>query len=305
MRKDRNNFDRLHKPVMVHEVVDFLVNKSSNSEDKYIDATLGAAGHSLALANYEGKVLGIDQDKRMLEIARKNIACPSPQLRGSAKLVHGNFRDIDRIAGENGFARVRGIVFDLGISSFHYQSGQGFSFQEGNNPLDMRLDPESQSVRGSDLLNSLRTDQLETMFEEALTKGESKRLVKKIIRFRERTPIKTVNDFLSVIRQGVIKKGKTDPATRPFLALRMAVNSEVDSLQTALPKAEGLLISGGRLAIISFHSGEDRIVKEYFKERVRGGYGRLVTAKPVLPSIEEVKENPSSRSAKLRIYEKI
>ena len=286
-----------HEPVLLKEVIDFLHIKRAL---EYIDATLGTGGHSLEIIKRGGRVLGIDADESMLEIARKRL-----EGKGDFKLVHGNFKDIAKIAEANGFGKVNGILFDLGVSNVHFKTrGRGFSFIDESSPLDMRLDPENQRVTAADLVNALREDQLEEMFGQAMPRHEAAKLAGKVVESRVETRIETVADFLrtsSFLR----RKGKLNPATKAFLAMRIAVNLELKNLEEALPGAFGLLASGGSLLVISFHSLEDRLVKNFFKEKKASGEARIKTKKPLVPSEEEVKINPKSRSARLRVLIKI
>jgi 16S rRNA (cytosine1402-N4)-methyltransferase len=289
---------------MVREVLEKLkLTAPLKTQARYIDATLGTAGHSIEIIKRGGIVLGIDADKEMLGVARRRLkqACPS-----AFKLVNANFIKIDEIAQEAGFTKVDGILFDLGVSNLQLTSRiRGFSFGERTTPLDMRLDPKIQAVTGVDLLNSLRRDQLEALLGVVETKFLAKKLAQEIVLRRKSQPIKTVGDFLEVIQKVKRPKGKLHPATKAFLALRLAVNSELENLRMALPKAFGLLRKGGRLVVITFHSGEDSIVKHFFKQVSKNGKARLLTKKPIKPSDEEIKKNPKARSAKLRCLEKI
>lgn len=295
------NNQMLHKPVMVDEVLEFLNLALLKKHGRYIDATLGTGGHTLAIIEVEGQVLGIEVDKKMLEVAKKRLAGMS-----AAKLINANFKDIDEIAEKAGYTNVDGIVFDLGVSNLHLKSQQrGFSFEKESTLLDMRLDPDTQGVTGADLLNSLRRDQLEELFEVVMEKNEAKKLTKEVLNKREEESIKTVGDFLEIIKKAKIAGGKLNPATKPFLALRMAVNSELENLKLALPKAFGLLKKKGRLVVISFHSGEDALVKRFFKEMQTEGLAKILTKKPIQPSDKEIKENPRARSAKLRCLERL
>lgn len=300
MRRSKNN-QILHEPVMVDEVLGFLNLALLKKHGRYIDATLGTGGHALAIMKAGGQVLGIETDKEMLEIARERLGGMP-----AAKLVNANFKDIDKTAKEAGYSEVNGIIFDLGVSNLHLKSRQrGFSFEEKTALLDMRLSPDSQGVTGADLLNSLRRDQLEELFGAVMKKGEARRLAVEVLNKRKEEPIKTVGDFLEIIEKARITGSKLNPATKPFLALRIKVNSELENLRLALPKAFDLLRKKGRLVIISFHSGEDALVKRFFKEMQMEGLAKVLTKKPIGPSSEEVKENPRARSAKLRCLEKL
>lgn len=292
----------MHEPVLVKEVVDSL---HIQNQAQYIDATLGSGGHTLEIIKRGGVVLGIEADESILEIARKRLeevskqACP-----GFFTLSLGNFRFIDQLARENGFSNVSGILFDLGISTLHYTHlKRGFSFQNPEEPLDMRLNTQSQSVKASDLLNGLRVDQLQGLLAEYLKPHDAKRVALKIKEYREQKPFENVGDLLEVTKI-LPKKGKTHPATEVFMALRISVNSELDNILEALPKALELLANGGKLVIITFHSTEDRFVKRELLEFEKKGLGEIITKKPITPSREELIKNPKSRSAKMRVFQK-
>ena len=237
----------------------------------------------------------------MLGIAEKRLK--DSGLTGY-KLVNGNFTNIERIANQNGFNPVDGILFDLGVTNLHLKDlERGFSFENSEALLDMRIDPESQGVKASDLLNVLREDQLTDLFNVTLDPGAAKWVTGRVIHARNEKTIMTVGDMLEICEG--LKTGKTglNSATLPFLALRIAVNSELSNLEEVLPKAFDLLASGGRLVVISFHSGEDTIVKNFFKEKVRLG-ATAITTKPVLAGFEEIGTNRRARSAKMRVIQK-
>lgn len=290
--------DNHHESVMVREAVEGL---HINNRGRFIDATVGTAGHALEIIKKGGSVLGIEQDPKMLEIAYARLK----DIGGFFKLVQGNFRDIKMIAGKTGFVPANGILFDLGVSNIHFKSDdRGFSFGNPEAPLDMRLDKFSQSITAADLLNVLRQDQLYSLFEKVLYPLESKDLSQKIVTKREETKIKTVGDFLEIAESIDSKRG-LHAGTRAFLALRIAVNSELENLKETLPGTFEILAQGGRLLVISFHSGEDAIVKNFFRQISDEGKAKVITDKPIYPSEEEVSVNPRSRSARLRILEKI
>lgn len=290
-----------HEPVLLKEVVDFL---RVEEGEKYIDATVGGGGHTEAILKLGGKILAIDCDPEAIKAARRYLAsaCP-PGKHCSWRLVSGNFKDLYQIAKKANFLNVSGILFDLGVSSYQLEKGKrGFSFnQEG--PLDMRMDPKLK-VTAADLINGLNKGELNEIFTKFGQEHFSRRIAEAVCRARGLKPIKTTRQLAEIISQAVPKKGRLHPATRVFLALRIAVNDELNNLKKALPQALGLLKPKGRLAIISFHSGEDRIVKHFFKEQGEKGELTIITKKPVQPTIEEVERNPRSRSAKLRVIEK-
>lgn len=283
-----------HQPVLLKEALEAL---RVGKDKTFLDATLGAGGHAREIIKAGGKLLAIDADPEMLAAAEDNLG------EGNFVLKEGNFKDLARIASEAGFKKFDGILFDLGISMIHYKGvTRGFSFAQKQAPLDMRLNPETQSVTAADLLMGLREDQLTDLFLSITGKVKAKSLANKIVKVRERKPIRTVADLLAFV--GEKKTRRTHPATEVFLALRIAVNSELENLKEALPKAFSLLKKGGRLVVISFHSEEDALVKNFFKNLAQKGEVKIVTKKPILPSAAETEENPSARSAKLRILEK-
>lgn len=272
---------KYHESVMVKEV---LENLHINTGSKIIDCTLGTGGHAEALVNKGVEVLGIEVDPRMLRVAKERLG-------DNAKLVLGNFSNIDRIAIENGFEKVDGILFDLGVSNLHLKADKrGFSFTEKDQLLDMRLNPDIQGVAAYDLLNALDKTQLTNLFAKVLKMHEAVELAKRVF---ENRPIKTVGD-LKRLAFGVNKKRGLDSATLPMLALRIAVNSELENLEEVLPKAYELLRVGGKLVVITFHSGEEEIVKKFTNGQ----------EKVIFPNPEEVRNNLSARSAKLYVLEK-
>lgn len=250
-----------HESVMIDEAIEGLHIEKGR---KYIDATLGTGGHALEILKRGGKVLGIDLDPKIVEIARNRIADEK-----NFKAVHGSFTKIDEIARENEWEPVSGVLFDLGVSNIHLRDlERGFSFENPDAALDMRIDPNSQAIKASDLLNVLREDQLSEMFEVTLDPGSAKWITGRVLHARARKPISSVGDALETCEGLRTGKRGLNEATLPFLALRIAVNSELDSLMEALPKAFRLIAGGGRLVVISFHSKEDGLVKDFMKEKV-------------------------------------
>lgn len=292
-----NNY---HESVMVKEAIDGLhINKGS----LYIDGTLGNGGHTLAILEAGGKVLGIELDPKMLEVAESRIKGEGIDPE-NYRLVNGNFIEIDKIAKENEWNPVSGIILDLGVSNIHLKDlERGFSFENSEAPLDMRLDPKTQGVSGADLLNVLREDQLRQMFEVTLDPGAAKWITGRVLHSRDQKPIAKVGDLLEVAEGLKTGKHGLNEATLPFLALRIAVNSELMNLRGVLPKAFDLLEEKGRLVVISFHSGEDEIVKDFFKGKAKEG-AKLITLKPIVANEAEIEKNKRARSAKIRIIEK-
>jgi len=304
------NLQKLHKSVLKNETLGvFKENFAlSNKRLKIIDATLGLGGHTEEFVKKGANVLGIDQDEEMLESAkdRLTLACPTPEkdFQGLFKLVKGNFKDVFKIASENGFMEADGIIFDLGVSSPQITSPtRGFSFQNDSADLDMRMNTKELGVKASDLLNVLRLDQLTELFNKVMLYSLSKKLATEITKSRKLKPIKTVGDFKEIIAKVDIKRGKKKrPETLPFLALRIAVNNELENIEAGLTEGLKVLGDGGKLVVISFHSLEDILVAKTFKSFERDGLGKASEA--VYPSELEIAFNVRSRSAILRVFTK-
>jgi len=314
--KLRMTMDRFHIPVLLSETINGL--KITNGK-KYIDATLGGGGHTRVILEKGGIVLGIDFDPEALEYVRENYKLQITRLQmppattskmladgGQAnfklKIIKGNFKDLKVIAQHNGFNKVAGILFDLGVSSHQLETSyRGFSFNT-TAALDMRMDPDLQ-VTAADLINGLNEGELYELFNKYAEEFYSRAIARAIIRARAIKPVTTCDQLAQIIIRvrGKGRGERTHPATRIFQALRIAVNDELNNLKTALPQTIDLLERDGRLAIISFHSLEDRIVKNFFKQKEREGIFKIISQKPIRPSDSEVKTNSRSRSAKLRI----
>lgn len=303
----------VHTPVLYQEVLTGLQVRPGG---RYIDCTLGEGGHAegiLEASSPDGRLLGIDADPAALEIAEKRLT----PFGGRVTLVNDNFIRLREIAARHRFLPADGIVFDLGVSSLQLQKGErGFSFQR-EGPLDMRLNPARQETRAFDLVNELSEREL----AEILFRFGEERLARRIARtIVQNRPLTTTKQLAAVIERAVGRRRRIHPATRTFQALRIAVNSDLQTLRAALPQAVDCLTSGGRLAVISFHSLEDRIVKEYFRQEAshcicppeapvctcqHRATVAIVTRKALRPSPEEVERNPRSRSARLRIASRL
>lgn len=292
--------DEYHVSVLLQETIEGL---QVEPDKKYIDGTLGGGGHTAEILKKGGRVLGIDQDQDAIDYVSGKLH----EFVENKKLTiaKGNFAHIDRLAIEHEFTNVAGILFDLGISSHHVDSHErGFSFLR-NAPLDMRMDT-SAAVTAGDLVNGLTKGELQELFVKYGEETHAKKVAEAIVRARESKKIETTGELAAIVKRGYPPGFyKIHPATKVFQALRIAVNDELNSIRDALPKAFELLEKGGRMAIISFHSLEDRIVKQSFHEFVLEGKGKLVTEKPIMPTENELEENRRSRSAKLRIIEKL
>ena len=290
----------VHIPVLQKEVIKYLEPKPN---ENLIDCTIGEAGHTLAILEKNGprgKVLGIDQDPEMI----KNIECRISNIEYKKRLilVCDNFANLEEIVKKENFKLVKGILFDLGMSSWHLEkSGRGFSFLK-REPLDMRYNPES-PLTAEKIVNYWSAPEIEKILREYGQESFAREIAKNIIEFRKIKPIKTTSLLVELVKKAVPKRfhhKKLHPATKTFQALRIAVNDELNNLEKGLSQALETLESGGRLAVISFHSLEDRIVKNFLQERKI----EILTKKPIAPSLEEIKINPRSRSAKLRVGQK-
>lgn len=286
-----------HQPVLLAEVVRLL---PTDLRGRYVDCTLGMGGHAEALLQRlepGARLLGLDADPEAVAAASRRLAPYAEVL----TTVRSNFRDAGAVIEREGFSPVSGVLFDLGISSRQLAGAdRGLSFQT-DAPLDMRLDPAS-PLMAAHIVNEWPADELERMFREAGERA-ARRIARAIVRERERRPLARTLELADLCsRHGW--RGRLHPATRVFMALRMAVNRELDILRAGLEGVKPLLASGGRVAVISFHSGEDRIVKETFRAWTAAGGWRPVNKKPLVPTSEEVLENPRARSAKLRVIEK-
>ena len=284
-----NNF---HKPVLLKETIEGLRVKKNK---KYIDATLGGGGHSGEILRRGGIVLGLDADQEAIEYIKNNFIRRIGGSNFKLTLVRGNFRDIDKIARDTNFDKVAGIIFDLGVSSHQIDNPKrGFSFQN-EGPLDMRMDQQL-GVRALDLIKILTKGELYEIFTKFGEESRAWAISDAIVRARSIKPIVTTGELAKIVftRDGQSKK--------VFQALRIVVNDELNSIMQALPYALELLQENGRLCVISFHSLEDRIVKRKFIEFEEKGMGKIITEKPIVPSIEELRVNKRARSAKLRIF---
>lgn len=262
-----------------------------------IDATVGGGGHAKELSARGARVLGIDRDPEAISYL-KNMNLPN------ITLVRGNFANIGEIARDSGFKNVQGIVFDLGVSAHQLETPQrGFSFTK-DGPLDMRMDPDLQ-IRASDLVNHFEERRLYEILKTYGQEKYSRRIARSICSARKVKPIQTTGELARIVEKtqprGVHGR-RIHPATKTFQALRIVVNSELLNLEQALPQTVDLLNIGGRLAIVSFHSLEDGIVKRFLKmeAKLRG-----LSPKPIGPTQQEIRENPRARSAKLRVAERI
>ena len=305
--------DHYHTPVLLKEVVEVLAPKAGET---MVDCTLGGGGHSEALLEAGASVIGLDQDPDALAFAKER------RLRRFESRFHparANFSQLSTVLEGMGVARVDGMLIDLGVSSWQLDTAErGFSFmREG--PLDMRMNPE-EGPTAADLVNTASAAELVHIFREYGEEPNARRIAAHLVSARMARPFQTTMQLALAIEEASPRRSRVHPATRVFQALRIAVNRELEVLQSVLAQAPALLRPGGRLAIISFHSLEDRIVKEFFKLHSMPELDRpewpaprpnpeyifdALTRKPVIASAEEQQRNPRSRSAKLRAVIKI
>lgn len=286
------------------EVVFWLLRKNAQV---YLDCTVGYGGHAeriLEAGRPDSVLIGLDRDSRAIAASRERLR----KFGDRAILRHGHFMDLKRHVVECGFSRVDGILFDLGVSSPQIdESARGFSFQ-WDGPLDMRMD-QSQGLTAADLVNQRPEAELADIFFHFGEERFSRRIARAIVRARAVKPVTTTKEFASIIEEAVpahYRHGRIHCATRTFQALRIAVNQELECLDPSLRDAVDILAPGGRLCVISFHSLEDRIVKQTFRALSLDVEApiTILTKKPQLPQEGEVREHPRSRSAKLRVVQR-
>jgi len=302
----------IHTPVLFNETLEALQVQPGKH---YVDCTLGSGGHAKAILEMiqpNGQLLGIDADPEAIEIARTRLA----KYTDSTIIVNDNFANLENICRENNFFPVHGILFDLGISSMQLDIAErGFSFQR-EGPLDMRFNP-TQELTADNIVNTFPEDKLGQLIRTYGEERHSQRIARYITKSR---PISSTLQLARIIEKAIgSQRGRIHPATKTFLALRIAVNRELENLATALKQTINCLDHGGRLVVISYHSLEDRLVKQFMTRETKGclcppsapvcqcGHTprlKIISRKVVAPSLNETKSNPRSRSAKLRVAER-
>ena len=302
----------IHLPVLYSEVIRAL---RPAPGARFIDATVGLGGHAKGILEHSspsGKLLGLDADPRALELARERLA----EYGDRVTLVRGRHVDLAETARRHGFGQVEGILFDLGVSSLQLNDpGRGFSFQQ-DGPLDMRMGPDT-SLTAATIVNTWPEREISRIIYEFGEERYARKIAWEIV---ARRPLHGTAQLADLVARVVGRRGRIHPATRTFQALRIAVNDELGSLKTVLEQSLGLLLPGGRLAVIAFHSLEDRIVKRFVRRESKDcicppripkcvcGHKaslRPVTKKPTRPTVEETQRNPRSRSARLRVAERL
>jgi 16S rRNA (cytosine1402-N4)-methyltransferase len=290
-----------HFPVLLEESVSLL---TENRGKIYVDATVGLGGHSYEILkrNPDAFLIGIDKDPYALDKAKERLK----EFEGRFALYQADYKDIDLVLKEEGIEAVDGILMDLGVSMLQLKTPErGFSFMV-EAPLDMRMNPD-QRLTAYDVVNRYKEKDLARIIKEYGEERFAYRIAKAIVSYRRKKPIETTKELAQIV-ENAVPKGfykKIHPATKTFQAIRIEVNKELDHLKEALLKIPHLLNPKGRVAIISFHSLEDRLVKHAFRNFEKEGLLKVITKKPITPSEEEIKLNPPSRSAKLRVAEKL
>jgi 16S rRNA (cytosine1402-N4)-methyltransferase len=301
-----------HRPVLVEEAVELLAPRPGTL---VVDATCGGGGHTEAILKSGADVLALDQDPDAIEHVRDQLA----HFGGRVTLRQANFRDADKILDELGIKVIGGAILDLGVSSRQLENAErGFSMMR-NGPLDMRMNPGIQ-LTAADIVNNYSEEQLTRLFRELGEEPAARRIASLIVKARKSTPFRETLPLARAIEKVVGRHGRRHPATQVFQALRMEVNDELGALAVGLHVLTSRLDAGSRIAVISFHSLEDRIVKNFFRDRSREWLNRpewpepqlnrehdlnLITSKPVEPNEDEQRANPRSRSAKMRVAEKL
>lgn len=294
----------MHKPVLLDDVLSQLKLRPGHV---VVDATVGSGGHAQAILERiqpGGYLVAIDQDQEALTRAQERLK----SVGGPYILKHSNFTRLDEILTSLNLSQVNAVFLDIGFSSDQLEdSNRGFSFLR-DGPLDMRMDQTAAIKTAADIVNKARERELATIFSEFGEERHAKRMAHRIAQDREKKPIHTTGELKELIEEVAAPSrrfGRIHPATRIFQALRIAVNRELEALEQVLPQAFERLLSGGKLAVISFHSLEDRLVKHFFLKQKYNGRGKILTRKPIRPSAMEVEENPRARSAKLRVIERV
>ena len=293
---------KIHKAVMCGEILEYLKLAPGMM---VVDATVGCGGHSFKILERispGGRLIGIDRDNESLDIVKSRLKDYSDAI----NLIHGNFRDLDKILTIAGIDKVEAIIFDLGLSSVQLSNpDRGFSFQlEG--PLDMRMDRNS-FIQAYDLINNLNEEEISSILWSFGQERFHNRIAHMLVAEREKSPINSTSEVASIVMRAVPRHyrfARIHPATRTFQAIRIAVNRELEALDEGIKKAIDLLKRDGKIAVLSFHSLEDRIVKLNFRSARSEGKLTIITPKPIRPSGEERAQNPPSRSARLRVAQK-
>ncbi len=307
-----------HESVLLKETMEYL---NVNPDGIYVDGTLGGGGHAYEVCRRlspKGKLIGIDQDEDAVEAAAKRLS----EFNGRVQVIRDNYRRMGEVLEACGIRQVDGILLDLGVSSYQLDDpNRGFTYRDGNAPLDMRMD-NRQKFTAKDLVNTYSERELYRVIRDYGEDRFAKNIAKHIVAAREQKEIETAGELTEAVKAAIpakVRMGGGHPAKRTFQAIRIELNGELEVLKDSLEDMIGLLRPGGRICVITFHSLEDRIVKNIFKKSEKPctcpeGFpvcvcgkkplGRALARKPVLPSEEEITGNPRSKSAKLRAFER-
>ncbi len=287
-----------HIPILAEEIASLLL---QNKSGHYLDGTLGLGGHTklfLSRLDSNARILGLDKDSQAIKFAKEKVA--------DSRLItrQASYLQAPEILKELNWSLLDGALFDLGLSSYQLDdASRGFSFLKAG-PLDMRFD-NTKGLTAEDIINTWPADKLEYIFKTYGEEHKAKKIALIICESRRETPLKTTTDLANLIEKHIPRFGKTHPATRIFQALRIAVNEELQTVEKAPKMLTDIIKPGGRAAFLTFHSLEDRIIKQAFKEMEKSGAWRLVNKKLIMPSEEEIKNNSRSRSAGLRVIERV
>lgn len=286
----------MHVPVLTKEVSSYL---AVEPDKNFIDCTLGEGGHARKILEKGGRVLGLDWDKEMIERARKRL---EPDFGKRLILVNKNFVHLKEVVKREGFGPVAGVLFDLGMSRVHIEeSGRGFTFKR-REPLLMKYREEGKGLTAYEIVNRWPEKKIEEVLRKYGEEKYAEDIAEEIGNSRNKKRITYTTELADIVKKVKPEKGRIHPATKTFQALRIAVNHELQNLKEALPQAADVMEKEGRLVVISFHSLEDKIVKNFLKQEKRL---KVLTKSPVRADKKEVNKNPSSRSARLRAAEKI
>lgn len=306
-----------HISVLLNETIDSL---NIKPDGIYVDGTLGGGGHSLKICERlgkKGRLIGIDQDMDAIEAATKRLRDYGDKV----TIVHSNYLDIDSVLSDLSIGGVDGIVLDLGVSSYQLDNAErGFTYRE-DTALDMRMD-QSSNLTAKDIVNNYSEQELYRVIRDYGEDGFAKNIAKHIVRARQEKPIETTGELNEIIKAAIpakVRKGQGHPSKKTFQAIRIELNKELEVLENSLDKMIELLNPGGRLCVITFHSLEDRIVKNIFRKNMnpcicppefpvctcgRKPAGKVLTRKPIIPDENELNENKRAKSSKLRVFEK-
>jgi len=284
----------MHKPVLLEEVIKYLNPKPN---ENFIDATFGLGGHSLEILKYikpNGKILALEWDPYLVEINKKRF-----MKNKNIILKNANYKNIKKVVREENFTQIKGVIFDLGISNWHYKkSKRGFSFQQ-NEFLDMRINPFEIKITAFEIINYFSKEKIAEILEKYGEERNANKIAEEIVRQRRIKKIETTKELSELILKIIPRKKKIHPATKTFMALRTYINKELENLEIGLKSAYDILKKDGRIVVITFQGLEDKVVKKVFKELKNKG-AKILTKNVVRPSRKEILENPSARSAKLR-----